>query len=123
MIKSLLIVGIGSFMGGVMRYAISILMKSFCEQGFPWTTLMVNLLGCFIFGAVVALFGKYNLTNSMWCLMLTTGFCGGFTTFSAFANESLQLLQNGNLCLFIFYLMASIGVGLLFIALGYAIAK
>lgn len=123
MMKSLLIVGIGSFFRGVMRYAISMLMKNFCAQSFPWATLIVNLLGCFFLGTAVTLFGKYNLTNSLWCLMLTTGFCGGFTTFSAFANESLQLLQNGNFGLFILYLFASISLGLLFIALGYTIVK
>ena len=123
MIKSLLAVGLGSFVGGVLRYAISVVMRGMCTQGFPWATLIVNLLGCFMIGVIFALFGKYSSANSLWCLMLTTGVCGGFTTFSAFANESLQLLQNGNLNLFVLYLVASVGFGLLFVALGYAIVK
>ena len=123
MIKTLLAVGLGSFAGGVVRYAISLAVRGMCAQGFPWATLIVNLLGCFMIGLVLALFGKYSSTNSLWCLMLTTGFCGGFTTFSAFANEGLQLMQNGHIGLFVFYLLASVGLGLLFVALGYAIAK
>ena len=123
MIKTLLAVGLGSFAGGVVRYAISLSMRGVCAQGFPWTTLIVNLLGCFLIGVVFALFGKYNSTNSLWCLMLTTGFCGGFTNFSAFANEGLQLLQNGNFVAFVGYLSASLSLGLLFVALGYAIVK
>ena len=123
MIKTLLAVGLGSFVGGVVRYAISLVMRGVCAQGVPWATLIVNLLGCFLIGVIFALFGKYNSTNSLWCLMLTTGFCGGFTTFSAFANEGLQLLQNGNLGLFVLYLFASVCFGLLFVVLGYAIVK
>lgn len=123
MIKSLLAVGLGSFVGGIIRYTISLVMKNICAQGFPWATLIVNLLGCFLIGVIFALFGKYNSTNNLWCLMLTTGFCGGFTTFSAFANEGLQLLQNGNLGLFVLYLLASVFLGLLFVALGCTIMK
>ena len=93
------------------------------NQNFPWATLTVNLLGCFLIGVTFALFGKYNSTNNLWYLILTTGFCGGFTTFSAFANEGLQLLQNGYWGLFVFYLLTSVGLGLLFVALGYAIVK
>ena len=123
MIKSLLAVGIGSFVGGVVRYAISLFMKGVCTQGFPWATLIVNLLGCFLIGVIFALFGKYSLTNGVWCVMLTTGFCGGFTTFSAFANEGLQMLQNGNLMAFVCYLSASLCLGLLFVAFGYWVVK
>lgn len=123
MIKSLLIVGIGSFFGGALRYAISILMKNICGQGFPWGTLAVNLLGCFIFGVVFALFNKYHSLSSPWCLLLTTGICGGFTTFSTFANESIQMLQNGNLVSFFSYVAISVITGISLIALGYLIVK
>ena len=119
MIKSLFIVGIGSFFGGALRYAISTLMRSCCGQGFPWGTLMVNLLGCFVFGVLFALFSKAGSGHSSWCLLLTTGVCGGFTTFSTFANESIQMLQGGNLVGFATYLGASIILGLALCVLGY----
>ena len=123
MIKSLLIVGTGSFIGGAMRYLLSTLMKSVCEQGFPWGTLMVNLLGCFLFGVVFAVFGKSNATDNTWYLLLTTGVCGGFTTFSAFAHESVQMLQQGNIWGFVGYVATSVVAGLALIALGYGVAR
>lgn len=123
MLKSILIVGAGSFFGGAMRYLLSLLMKNMYGQGFPWGTLTVNLLGCFVFGIIFALFSKYNTINSPWCLLLTTGICGGFTTFSTFANESVQMLQNGNIGGFIGYTMTSIVVGISLTGLGYWIVK
>ena len=123
MIKSLLIVGTGSFIGGAMRYLLSTLMKSVCGQGFPWGTLMVNLLGCFLFGMLFAVFGKSSATDNTLYLLLTTGVCGGFTTFSTFANESVQMLQQGNTWGFVGYVATSIVAGLALIALGYGVAR
>jgi CrcB protein len=123
MFKSLLFVGVGSFIGGVLRYSVSVLMRGLCGQGFPWGTLLVNLVGCFAFGVIFALFGRYGSTNSGWCLLLTTGVCGGFTTFSTFANESVLMLQNGNWPGFVGYVAASIVVGFALVALGYMIFK
>lgn len=123
MIRSLFIVGIGSFFGGALRYYISILMRSYCNQGFPWGTLAVNLLGCFVFGVLFAIFHKSGTTHSTWCLLLTTGLCGGFTTFSTFANESIQMLQGGNMIGFASYIATSIILGLALVALGYWIVS
>lgn len=123
MIKSVLIVGIGSFIGGALRYLISTLFKQYCTQGFPWGTLLVNLMGCFIFGAIFALFSKYSSTSHPWCLLLTTGLCGGFTTFSTFAYESVLMLQQGNLSGFISYVATSLIAGISLFALSYWIFK
>ena len=123
MIKSVLIVGIGSFIGGALRYLISTLFKQFCTQGFPWGTLLVNLMGCFIFGIIFALFSKYSSTSHPWCLLLTTGLCGGFTTFSTFAYESVLMLQQENLSGFISYVSTSLIAGISLFALGYWIFK
>ena len=119
MLKSLLIVGAGSFVGGALRYLISTYMKNICGQGFPWGTLAVNLLGCFIIGILFAAFSKHSATDNAWYLLLTTGVCGGFTTFSTFANESVQMLQQGNTAGFGGYVAASIILGFILIALGY----
>ena len=123
MIKSFLIVGIGSFIGGTLRYGISTLMKQVCHQGFPWGTLLVNLLGCLVIGVLYALFSKYSSLSNPWCLLLTTGLCGGFTTFSTFANESIQMLQGGNIIGFVSYIATSIILGLVLVALGYWIVS
>ena len=123
MIKSLLLVGLGSFCGGALRYYISTLMKSVCNQGFPWGTLLVNLVGCLLIGVVFGLFGKMETQSNSWCLILTAGFCGGFTTFSAFANESLQMLQSGNTLNLTIYILASVLVGIALVALGYWLVK
>lgn len=119
MLKSIFIVGIGSFIGGAIRYIISTLMKTSCNTFLPWGTLAVNLIGCFIIGALYALFSKYTSTSNSLFILLTTGFCGGFTTFSTFANEGLQMLQNGNIGGFITYILLSLIAGLALVALGY----
>lgn len=119
MIRSLLLVGIGSFFGGALRYCLSTFVRGCCSEGFPWGTLAVNLLGCFVFGVLFALFQRFGAVHSSWCLLLTTGACGGFTTFSTFAGESIQMLQMGNIVPFVCYVAASIILGLALVALGY----
>lgn len=123
MLKSLLIVGAGSFIGGTMRYLLSTFMKNVCGQGFPWGTLSVNLLGCFLFGILFAIFSKSNSTDNTLYLLLTTGVCGGFTTFSTFANESVQMLQHDNISGFFGYVATSVIAGFVLVALGYWIVK
>lgn len=118
MIKSLLVVGLGSCLGGVLRYALSFFIKSNVEGVFPWGTLVVNLAGCFLFGVVAALFARCSVHNSTLYLMLTTGVLGGFTTFSAFAHEAVQLLQNGNLAVFLAYVGVSVVAGFALVAAG-----
>ena len=119
MLKSLCIVGLGSFMGGALRYLIATWLKNACPQGFPWGTLLVNLLGCFLIGVFYGWFSRYAAASHPACLFLTTGFCGGFTTFSTFSNESLQLLQTGNWGGFFSYVFISLVVGIGLTAIGY----
>ena len=123
MLKSLLIVGMGSFVGGAARYYLSALIKGCCNQGVPWGTLAVNLVGCFLFGMLFALLHRMGLHNSSWTLLLTTGLCGGFTTFSTFANESMLMLQGGHFGAFASYVAASVILGIGLVALGYAIFR
>ena len=123
MLKSMIIVGIGSFLGGSLRYVTSTMMKNVCGQDFQWGTLTVNLLGCIVFCLIFALFSKYATTSSPWYLLFTTGICGGFTTFSTFANESMQMLQSGNIGGFIGYVSTSVIGGIALIGLGYWIIK
>ena len=89
MLKSILIVGAGSFLGGALRFLISTLMKGACTSSFPWGTLTVNLIGCLLIGVIYGLFARHSSISHSMCLLLTTGFCGGFTTFSTFSNEGV----------------------------------
>lgn len=118
MLKALLLVGSGSFIGGALRYLISQLMKP-CGAGFPLGTFCVNILGCFLIGLLYGLFSKYSTTSGDWCLLLTTGFCGGFTTFSTFCNESMTMVQNGNWGTMVIYIAGSMLLGIAAVLLGH----
>lgn len=117
--RPMLVVGLGSFIGGALRYSLSMWMRPLCTQGFPWATLIVNLLGCVVFGVVMGLFSKCSSPAHTVCLLLTTGVCGGFTTFSTFAYEGIQLLYQGNIMLCAVYVFLSVILGFVLIASAY----
>jgi fluoride exporter len=108
-------VAAGGALGSVLRYGVQ---KMF-NLTFPYGTFAVNLVGCFLAGWFMALFIK-GLNPSVF-LFLMTGFCGGFTTFSAFSTESLQMLMTDRLIQFSLYIIASVAGGLLATFLGYKI--
>ena len=117
-IKNIAVVGAGSFIGGAARYLVSLAMKGI-GKGFPWATLAVNLLGCFLIGLLWGYFSRSASESSKWALFLTVGLCGGFTTFSTFSKESLMMLQSGNFWGFAGYIALSVIAGIAFVALGY----
>lgn len=119
--KTALIIFAGSGLGGVLRYLVQ---KVFVDMGytsFPTGTFIVNILGCFLIGLFGALAEKNNLLTPEWRLALTTGFCGGFTTFSTFANENMNLLRNGDYAYFGIYTVLSIVLGIGGVMLGNAV--
>ena len=118
MIKSILIVGLGSCAGGILRYLVSLALPP-RGSGFPTATFIVNIAGCLLIGLLYGLFSKYSETPSALCLLLTTGLCGGFTTFSTFSNEAVTMLQGGN----ILYVIGSVICGILATLGGYALIR
>ena len=122
MLKELLLVGSGSFIGGVLRYLLSFLIK-FDGTHFPYATFLVNIIGCFVIGIIYAISLKNNILSNHTILFLTVGLCGGLTTFSTFSKESLQLVQNGFMGLSILYIILSVFLGITAAFLGMNIVK
>ncbi len=104
---SCLMVGIGGFFGSILRYLVSLIPLG--DQGsFPYKTLITNVVGAFLIGLIVALSLNNPSFNEKYVLLLKTGFCGGFTTFSTFSQESVSLFQGGKVLLAIVYIVLSI---------------
>lgn len=123
MLKTLLIVGVGSFTGGALRYLVSKLLQNIGSQTFPISTLLVNLIGCFAIGLFYGLFERNNLMNTDVRLFLTAGLCGGFTTFSTFINESYQLRKEDNFLYLFAYTSVSLLGGLFVLYIGYTVIR
>ncbi|TCK84749.1 fluoride efflux transporter CrcB [Albibacterium bauzanense] len=109
--KTLLLIGSGSFVGGVLRYLLSQLIQIKTDSSFPVGTLGVNIVGCFLIGLIVGYIDKENL-GVEWRFLLVTGLLGGFTTFSAFSMESINLLREGQIGFALSYIALSIILGL-----------
>lgn len=110
--KLVLLIGVGGFIGSALRYMISLLVQSKVLTTFPFGTFAVNILGCFLIGAVYALSERGNL-GAEWRLFLATGILGGFTTFSSFSNETVSMLRDAQYGPALLYVGASVILGLL----------
>lgn len=120
--KIVLAIGTGSFIGGVFRYLLSQFIQAKFLSTFPFGTLFVNLTGCFLIGLVFGLADRGNL-NQEWRLFLATGLLGGFTTFSAFSNETVGMLRDGQIWHALAYIASSIVIGLASTFIGISIIK
>ena len=118
MIRNILLVALCGASGSVCRYLISKMIAS----SFPWGTFAVNIVGSLLIGLLIGLGGKGNLSPEM-KLLLVTGFCGGFTTFSTFANESFTMLKAGDALLAALYIGISIIIGIMAVWLGLNITE
>lgn len=117
--KKILLVFIGGGVGSICRHLISELFTRFDALSFPIATFIANMLGCLIIGLLV---GRINLSEKL-NLLLVTGFCGGFTTFSTFSKESLFLIRDGNHYLAFGYICTSCLVGIILLWGGYLFSK
>jgi len=116
--KSFLLVFLGGGLGSGLRYLVTITMNQYYKV-LPFGTFIVNMLGCLLIGLILGYAQKENTLTSNQTLLLATGFCGGFTTFSAFANENLELIKNGELFNFSVYTIGSVLIGILAVFIGF----
>jgi fluoride exporter len=112
MFKTLLLVGTGGFLGSISRFLASRVIQEHLPATFPLGTFLVNVTGCFFIGLIYGFSDKGTLLNTGWKLFLAVGFCGGFTTFSTFANENLALLRDGDIYHFMLYTFSSVILGI-----------
>ena len=123
MLKNLLIIGSGGFLGSVARYLVSQLNLTVSFHSIPVGTLLVNITGCLVIGFLTGIAEKSLILTPEWRLFLMVGLCGGFTTFSAFANENLMLIHNGQLMAVLLYTGLSIFLGFVAVYLGYILTN
>lgn len=123
MIKNVLFVALGGGAGSVLRFLCQKWIGSISNLSFPVGTLIVNIAGCFLIGLFFSLSIKNNSFNNDWQLLLMTGLCGGFTTFSAFTLDGMNLLKQDKTGFFFLYIAASVLLGLLATWIGIKIFK
>jgi fluoride exporter len=119
--SSLLWVFLGGGVGACLRYGVSVLLAA-SHTNWPWSTLIVNLLGCTLAGWLAARFGLSDAAHP-WRALVMVGLLGGFTTFSAFGLETIMLLQRGHVLSAMSYVLLSVLGGLLGVYLGFAWAS
>ena len=123
MFKAMLIAGIGGFAGTCLRFLTGKLAHYLCPSSFPWGTFAVNVAGSLLIGLLFGLAEKTNLISPAMNLLLITGFCGGFTTFSTFSDDLFLLLQQKQGLYVALYLAGSLVLGVLMVWLGRSLVK
>lgn len=111
--KSIIYVFIGGGTGSVLRYLMQMVINRNIITAFPLGTFVVNIIGCMLIGMFYTLSDRFNLSQDV-RLLLTVGLCGGFTTFSTFSTESLNLLKGELYGMFLLYTLSSVAIGIIF---------
>jgi CrcB protein len=123
MIKAMIIAGCGGFVGTCGRYLIGRWCAAIFHGLFPVGTFLVNIIGCFIIGLMFGLVGRTNVMTPGENVLLITGFCGGFTTFSSFADDLFLLGAKGEWTMSMTYALLSIILGVLLVYFGRWLVK
>jgi fluoride exporter len=123
MIKTLLLIGSGGFLGSISRFLASRFLQNNFPSAFPFGTFFVNVSGCLLIGLIYGFSERSALLTPGWKMFLAVGFCGGFTTFSTFANENLALLRDGDFFQFFLYTGLSVFLGIAATFLGVLVTK
>ena len=120
---NILIVGLGGGAGSILRYLCQKWINESYQHNFPLATFLVNVSGCLLIGIFYALGEKGNILSPQTRLLLVTGLCGGFTTFSTFAFENMNLLRTGDHFYFFLYAVGSLVLGIAAVYIGSFIIK
>ena len=123
MLKQLLLIGTGGFIGSVARFLVSRLNNRIDWLSIPMGTLTVNVLGSLLIGFLIGISEKSPILTVEWRMFLMVGLCGGFTTFSSFSGENLVLMKNGQILPLLLYTGLSIFLGFIAVYLGYISTK
>ncbi|WP_282125400.1 fluoride efflux transporter CrcB [Marinifilum flexuosum] len=123
MLRTLLLIGMGGFLGSISRFLVGQGLHRIFDTVFPIGTMTVNIIGSFIIGVVYSLAERDNLISPEIRMFLAVGFCGGFTTFSSFAFDKLNLLKDSGFLYLSMYVGGSVFLGLLAVYLGTQIHK
>jgi len=124
MIRHLMIIGCGGFIGAVLRYLVSGWIQQISRSGtFPWGTLGVNCIGCFIIGGLGGLVENHELFSPEIRLFVLVGILGGFTTFSTFSYETLALIRDQEIVSVFINILGHIVLGISAAWLGYTTAQ
>jgi CrcB protein len=116
-------VGLGSMLGGISRYSMSLITQNFVFMSFPFGTLISNIVGCLVIGFIAGIGATTQILSTEMRLLLATGFCGGFTTMSSFVYELGQFVQDNEYFYASSYFVATLaGAGLAFV-LGLVISE
>lgn len=118
-LKNFILVAVGGSVGSALRYLFAVTVK---HESFPFSTFIVNILGAFIIGLIMGIASKHAGFGE-WRLFLATGICGGFTTFSSFSWECINLLEQQRYLSFTYYLTGTLFLGLTATLIGYLIIK
>ena len=121
--RSFWAVAIGAAAGGVTRYYLSYAIQSRAGAGFPWGTLVVNVTGSLLLGFLMRYAIATPSVSAEMRLLLTTGFCGGYTTFSTFSYETAMLMEDGQYERAATYAVGSVVVALIATACGFLLAR
>jgi CrcB protein len=122
--KTLLLVGLGGGLGSMLRYLVTCFVASRITR-FPaiWGTFAVNFTGCLLIGIAIGLSERYAWFSPQMRWFVATGICGGYTTFSAFAYENINLMRNGNYVMSLVYILTSVIVCFIATFIGYGVVS
>ncbi|KAB2879326.1 fluoride efflux transporter CrcB [bacterium] len=118
-----ILIGIGGAIGAISRYALQGIVYQFAGTGFPYGTLAVNIIGCFLIGLFMELTENRYFVDPQLRIFITVGILGGFTTFSTFGYETFSLLRDGEFMRASYNIISSVLIGLTAVWLGFITAR